>query len=188
MAAASTAAEGEDPDGPSKAACLGCRGANAHFYTAGRPDWRRGRSKHQGREETPRRRGSCHPQWSPLNITLSKASKPANILLWEVAMQGMWFGLILGGLMGASGALAGADDVGCCIADCRICAPSGGVGQSITRNDMTQAECEGSFRDCERTWRSEACAAHPEVRELHMSPGVPALAPEEETRTPTDEE
>src|SRR5262249_43020619 len=81
-----------------------------------------------------------------------------------------------------------ADDVGCCIADCRISAPSGGVGRSITRNDMTQAECEGSFRDCERTWRSEACAAHPEVRELHMSPGVPALAPEEETRTPTDEE
>src|SRR5262245_44473913 len=50
-----------------------CRGANAHFYTAERPDWRRGRSKHQGREETPRRRGSGHhPQWSPLNITLSE--------------------------------------------------------------------------------------------------------------------
>ena len=64
----------------------------------------------------------------------------------------------------------------------------GGVGRSMTRNDMTQAECEGSFRDCERTWRSEACAAHPEVRELHMSPGVPALAPEEEPRTPSDEE
>jgi hypothetical protein len=103
-------------------------------------------------------------------------------------MHGIWFGLILGGLMVASGALAGADDVGCCIADCRISVPSGGVGRSITRNDMTQAECEGSFRDCERAWRSEACAAHPEVRELHMSPGVPALAPEEEARTPSDEE
>src|SRR5262249_61545271 len=30
----------------------------------------------------------------------------ANILRWEVAMQGIWFGLILGGLMVASGALA----------------------------------------------------------------------------------
>src|SRR5215510_13796776 len=30
-----------------------CRGANAHFYTAERSDWRRGRSKHQGGEETP---------------------------------------------------------------------------------------------------------------------------------------
>jgi hypothetical protein len=132
--------------------------------------------------------GRATTQWSPLNITLSKTSKPANILLCEVAMHGIWFGLILGGLMVASGALAGADDVGCCIADCRISVPSGGVGRSITRNDMTQAECEGSFRDCERAWRSEACAAHPEVRELHMSPGVPALAPEEEARTPSDEE
>lgn len=103
-------------------------------------------------------------------------------------MRGLWIGLILGALMIAGSSLARADEVGCCMADCRISAPSGGVGRSMTRNDMTQAECEGSFRDCERTWRSEACAAHPEVRELHMSPGVPALAPEEEARTPTDEE
>jgi len=58
----------------------------------------------------------------------------------------------------------------------------------MTRNDMTQAECEGSFRDCERTWRSETCADHPEVRELHMGPGVPALVPDDEARTPGDEE
>ncbi len=91
-------------------------------------------------------------------------------------MRGTRIGLILGALMIAGSSFARADEVGCCIADCRISAPSGGVGRGITRNDMTQAECEGSFRDCERTWRSEACAAHPEVRELHMSPGVPPSA------------
>jgi hypothetical protein len=126
---------------------------------------------------------------APSEYRVPEGVEAANILLWEIAMRGIWIGLILGALTIAGSSLARADDeVGCCMADCRISAPSGGVGRSMTRNDMTQAECEGSFRDCERTWRSETCAAHPEVRELHMSPGVPALAPEEEARTPTDEE
>jgi hypothetical protein len=128
------------------------------------------------------------PNIPPSEYRVPEGVEAASILLWEVAMRGTRIGLILGALMIAGSSFARADEVGCCMADCRISAPSGGVGRGITRNDMTQAECEGSFRDCERTWRSETCAAHPEVRELHMSPGVPALAPEEEARTPTDEE
>jgi hypothetical protein len=99
-------------------------------------------------------------------------------------MRGTWIGLVLGAFMITGSSFARADEVGCCIADCLI----SGVGRRMTRTDMTQAECEGSFGDCERTWRSEGCAAHPQVRELHMNPGVPVLSPEEEARTPADGE
>jgi len=72
-------------------------------------------------------------------------------------------GLIVAALSLTCGSLARADDVGCCQAACSVADGSGGVGGSVTRGDMTQAECESRFSACDTTWRPEACADHPEV-------------------------
>jgi hypothetical protein len=78
-------------------------------------------------------------------------------------MQRGWIGLIVGAVTLTVGSLARADDVGCCQAACSVADGSGGVAGSMTRTDMTQAECESRFSECDTTWRPEACAAHPEA-------------------------
>jgi hypothetical protein len=94
-------------------------------------------------------------------------------------MQRRWIGLTVGALILAFGSFARADDVGCCQAACSVADGSGVVGGSVTRGDMTQAECESRFSECDTTWRPEACAAHPEVGgSVGFGGKVPGESPE----------
>lgn len=63
----------------------------------------------------------------------------------------------MGALTIVSGSLAHADDVGCCEVECRTTDASGAALGTMTRSDMTQAECESCFTGCYMTWRPEAC-------------------------------
>jgi hypothetical protein len=77
-------------------------------------------------------------------------------------MRRRWIGVAAGVLTIVSGSIARADDVGCCEAECHSDNGSGAVLHSMQRRDMTEAECEGRFGDCERTWRAGACDANPD--------------------------
>jgi hypothetical protein len=74
-------------------------------------------------------------------------------------MRGAWIGLTVGALTIVTGSLARADEGGCCEADCRTTDTSGAALATMTRSDMTQAECETRFSGCDITWRPEACAS-----------------------------
>jgi hypothetical protein len=85
-------------------------------------------------------------------------------------MRGTWIRLGLCALTIAGAALARAEEVGCCIEDCRSVAPSGGILRSLRRIETTHAECVSADPHCQRTWRAEACAPAPEVGEMHATP------------------
>ena len=89
-------------------------------------------------------------------------------------MRGAKFGLTLSAfaLTIASPSLVRAGDVGCCMAECHVSDGSGAVGGSATRTDMTLADCENRFANCERSWRPTVCDQNPDGRSLHMSPDV----------------
>jgi hypothetical protein len=72
-------------------------------------------------------------------------------------MRGEWIGLTLGALTIVTGSLARADDVGCCEAQCHISDDSGAVGGTVAKGDMTRAECESRFSECDTTWQPDAC-------------------------------
>jgi hypothetical protein len=74
-------------------------------------------------------------------------------------MRGAWIGLTVGALTIVTGSLARADERGCCEAECRTTDTSGAALGTMTRSDMTQAECETRFSGCDITWRPEACAS-----------------------------
>lgn len=58
-------------------------------------------------------------------------------------------------------AVARADDVGCCEAECHSEDSAGRELHSMQRRPMTQAACESSFTGCETTWHAAACDAGP---------------------------
>lgn len=77
-------------------------------------------------------------------------------------MRRRWVGLALGALTIVGGSVARADGVGCCEVECHFSDGSGADLHSVQRRDMTQAECESRFHDCETTWAAEPCDANPE--------------------------
>jgi hypothetical protein len=77
-------------------------------------------------------------------------------------MRRTWIGLALGTVMIVSGSIGRADDVGCCQVECHFSDGAGRTLHSVQRRDMTQAECETRFPDCDATWAAEACGAHPD--------------------------
>lgn len=78
-------------------------------------------------------------------------------------MRRRWIGLAAGAAMIASGAVARADDSGCCEIECRESDGSGAQLRSLQRREMTQADCEKGFPDCNVSWRPQDCAVGGEV-------------------------
>jgi len=82
-------------------------------------------------------------------------------------MPGRWIGMIVGALILEGGAIARADEVGCCDVECHSSDGAGRTLHSVLRRDLTQAECDRGFPDCETTWSPGACDANQE-RGLRM--------------------
>lgn len=79
-------------------------------------------------------------------------------------MRGIWGGLALSALtLGTGARLAGADDLGCCEAECHWSDDAGRVLHSLQRNAMTESECESRFHECKRTWEAHACDTNPDA-------------------------
>lgn len=93
-----------------------------------------------------------------LNISLPTTSKrPDRTLSQEVEMGRRWRALTLGALTIVNASLARADDVGCCEAACRTTDASGAAMGTVTRSDLTEADCESRFPGCDITWHSGTC-------------------------------
>jgi hypothetical protein len=74
-----------------------------------------------------------------------------------------WFGLALGALTIAGGAVAHAEDPGCCEVECHDADASGASLRSLQRRPLSQTECESRFPGCVVSWRPEACAVGGEM-------------------------
>jgi hypothetical protein len=75
-------------------------------------------------------------------------------------MRRRWLGLALGALTIGGGAIARADDAGCCEVECRDVDAN---LRSLQRREMARSDCEQGFPDCTVSWRPEGCAVRGEM-------------------------
>lgn len=76
-------------------------------------------------------------------------------------MRRRLMGLAVAAFTIVTGSVGRADEVGCCASECRTAGASGGSLVTMTKIEMTQADCESRFSSRHVAWRQEAYGEAP---------------------------